>query len=104
MRREDDGVLDSRLGLSSEGGESAEASDQRHGCPFILSLHIHTHLNTPNTDNAYAQKLILTAKSLFDLAYQHQGKFTTSNPFYSSSGYQDELAWAAAWCVLCCCC
>ena len=41
----------------------------------------------------------MTAKSLFELAYKHQGKFTVSGPFYSSSGFQDELAWAAAWYV-----
>ncbi|KAK4489277.1 hypothetical protein RD792_005080 [Penstemon davidsonii] len=37
---------------------------------------------------------------LFDFAVKHPGQYQNSIPagqFYSSSGYQDELLWAAAW-------
>ena len=33
-------------------------------------------------DSAYAETLLKTAKSLFDLADKHQGSFHTSEPFY----------------------
>jgi hypothetical protein len=40
---------------------------------------------------------VATAKSLFELGYSNQGSFSVSEPFYKSSAYTDELAWAAAW-------
>lgn len=42
-----------------------------------------------------------TAQSLFELGYGNQGSFSISEPFYKSSGFKDELAWAAVWCVIC---
>ncbi|CAH8354123.1 unnamed protein product [Eruca vesicaria subsp. sativa] len=49
----------------------------------------------------YAEKLIVHAKQLFDFAVAHPGDYQNSisnaGAFYSSSGYQDELLWAAAW-------
>ncbi|XP_077237403.1 endoglucanase 14-like [Tasmannia lanceolata] len=53
------------------------------------------------SDNNYAATLITHAKQLFDFARNHVGKYTDSitaaKNFYSSSGYDDELLWAAAW-------
>lgn len=48
-------------------------------------------------DSVYAAHLIDTAKSLFALGDGNQGGFSVSQPFYSSSGFRDELAWGAAW-------
>ena len=49
-------------------------------------------------DAAYSAALLNKAKSLFALAYDHQGGSTISEPFYKSwSGFKDELAWAALW-------
>ncbi|KAI3418652.1 Endoglucanase [Psidium guajava] len=53
------------------------------------------------TDSKYAALLLTHAKQLFDFARNHPGQYQSSMPvvgkFYSSSGYQDELLWAAAW-------
>ncbi|KAK1312789.1 Endoglucanase 13 [Acorus calamus] len=52
-------------------------------------------------DARYASLLVTHARQLFDLASNHLGLYQTSVPvagkFYGSSGYQDELVWAAAW-------
>lgn len=48
-------------------------------------------------DTVYATKLVATAKSLFELADTNRGSFSISEPFYKSSNFNDELAWAAAW-------
>ncbi|KAM3685656.1 hypothetical protein ACB098_11G137800 [Castanea mollissima] len=49
----------------------------------------------------YASQLLEHAKQLFDFARNHQGVYQSSIPqagnFYSSSGFEDELLWAAAW-------
>ncbi|XP_027359561.1 endoglucanase 13-like [Abrus precatorius] len=49
----------------------------------------------------YASQLLRHAIQLFDFARNHQGVYSNSIPqaqkIYSSSGYQDELLWAAAW-------
>ncbi|KAG2326105.1 hypothetical protein Bca52824_008833 [Brassica carinata] len=49
---------------------------------------------------AYAKKLINHAKDLFEFAKAHPGVYqrsiTTAGGFYASSGYEDELLWAAA--------
>nr|DAD28043.1 TPA_asm: hypothetical protein HUJ06_029511 [Nelumbo nucifera] len=49
----------------------------------------------------YASKLLTHAKQLFVFARNHPGVYQTSIPvagaFYSSSGFEDELLWAAAW-------
>uniref|UniRef100_A0A2N9F1G4 Endoglucanase n=1 Tax=Fagus sylvatica TaxID=28930 RepID=A0A2N9F1G4_FAGSY len=53
------------------------------------------------TDAQYASQLLDHAKQLFDFARNHQGVYQSSisvaGKFYSSSGFEDELLWAAAW-------
>lgn len=54
------------------------------------------------TDAAYADELLTNAKQLFDFADTYRGKYSDAIPnaqsFYNSwSGYNDELAWGAAW-------
>ncbi|KAK8936819.1 Endoglucanase 13 [Platanthera zijinensis] len=53
------------------------------------------------SDPRYATNLINHAKQLFDFARNHPGLYQNSVPvagqFYSSSGSDDELLWAAAW-------
>ncbi|KAF8028672.1 hypothetical protein BT93_E1350 [Corymbia citriodora subsp. variegata] len=53
------------------------------------------------TDSNYSALLLTHAKQLYDFARIHPGLYQDSIPvvkkFYSSSGYQDELLWAAAW-------
>ncbi|KAL9844145.1 putative cellulase [Arabidopsis thaliana] len=52
-------------------------------------------------DKAYANILIGHAKDLFAFAKAHPGLYqnsiTNAGGFYASSGYEDELLWAAAW-------
>ncbi|CAM8901752.1 unnamed protein product [Rhodiola kirilowii] len=52
-------------------------------------------------DKSYAAKLLKHAIQLFDFAINYPGQYQNSIPnagqFYSSSGFQDELMWAAAW-------
>ncbi|KAF6170421.1 hypothetical protein GIB67_014351 [Kingdonia uniflora] len=54
-----------------------------------------------NSNPAYASRLLTHSKQLFNFAYNHQGTYQSSIPvaggFYPSSGFQDELLWAAAW-------
>ena len=49
----------------------------------------------------YAKKLLKHAKELYTFADKYRGKYSDSIPnaasFYRSWGYQDELAWGAAW-------
>ncbi|XP_023642488.1 endoglucanase 14 [Capsella rubella] len=53
------------------------------------------------SNGAYAKVLIGHAKALFEFAKAHPGKYqssiTDAGRFYASSGYEDELLWAAAW-------
>jgi endoglucanase len=54
------------------------------------------------TDAKYAATCLAHARQLYDFAEQKLGKYSDAIPdagnFYKSwSGYQDELAWAAAW-------
>ncbi len=51
------------------------------------------------SESAYAQNLLENARALyaFSVAYPGEGGYTQANSFYSSSGYKDELAWAALW-------
>ncbi|KAJ7980147.1 Endoglucanase [Quillaja saponaria] len=50
---------------------------------------------------SYSSKLLHHAKQLFNFATSNKGKYSDSIPaagsFYSSSGFEDELVWAAAW-------
>ncbi|XP_020205112.1 endoglucanase 13 [Cajanus cajan] len=52
-------------------------------------------------DKTYAYRMLQHAIQLFDFANNHKGLYSDSIPpakeIYSSSGYQDELLWAAAW-------
>lgn len=53
-------------------------------------------------DEAYADELQTNAEQLFDFADTYRGKYSDAIPnaqtFYNSwSGYNDELAWGAAW-------
>ncbi|OVA09799.1 Glycoside hydrolase [Macleaya cordata] len=53
------------------------------------------------SDPRYSSQLLAHAKQLFEFARNHQGLYQSSIPaaakFYSSSGFKDELLWAAAW-------
>ncbi len=54
------------------------------------------------TNSSYADKLLENAEQLYEFADTYRGKYSDSIPdaaqFYNSwSGYQDELAWGAAW-------
>ncbi|GFP97991.1 endoglucanase 12 [Phtheirospermum japonicum] len=52
-------------------------------------------------NRGYSNELLNHAKQLFEFAKAHTGQYQGSIPaagqFYSSSGYEDELLWAAAW-------
>ncbi|XP_057804621.1 endoglucanase 13-like [Salvia miltiorrhiza] len=54
-----------------------------------------------HSNPGYSSQLITHAKQLFEFATKHTGVYQNSIPaagqFYSSSGYEDELLWAAAW-------
>ena len=57
---------------------------------------------TRRGDTAYATQCLEHARTLFNFADKHRGKYTDAIPqasnFYQSwSGYNDELVWAAAW-------
>ncbi|KAL9226703.1 hypothetical protein vseg_002483 [Gypsophila vaccaria] len=49
----------------------------------------------------YSSLLLKHSKQLFNFARDHKGKYSDSIPqagkYYSSSSFQDELMWAAAW-------
>lgn len=52
-------------------------------------------------DPAYSRLLLKHARELFTFADSYRGRYSESIPqvqeFYNSSGYGDELLWAAAW-------
>ncbi|KAH9301567.1 hypothetical protein KI387_013150, partial [Taxus chinensis] len=52
-------------------------------------------------NSAYSDTLIRHAEELFQFANSHRGSYSNSIPivqtFYNSSGYEDDLLWAAAW-------
>nr|XP_024360691.1 endoglucanase 18-like [Physcomitrium patens] len=49
-------------------------------------------------DAVYSEKLLDTAMTVFDFANSYRGAYSDACPFYcSTSGYDDELLWAAAW-------
>ncbi|KAJ8438724.1 hypothetical protein Cgig2_013770 [Carnegiea gigantea] len=54
-----------------------------------------------DVDPKYSLLLLSHAREVFDFATSHEGRYTDSIPsaaqFYSSSGFKDELLWAAAW-------
>ncbi|KAM3281999.1 hypothetical protein P3S67_027646 [Capsicum chacoense] len=53
------------------------------------------------SNSSYPNQLLTHAKELFDFATKFPGDYQTSisvaGQFYSSSGYEDELLWAAVW-------
>ncbi|KAJ9588697.1 hypothetical protein L9F63_018011, partial [Diploptera punctata] len=54
-----------------------------------------------NVNSSYSQTLLSHAKQLFEFADKYRGKYsdsiTDADEYYGSSGYKDELVWAAAW-------
>lgn len=56
---------------------------------------IHPSIHSPPSDATYAQELLLHATQLFEFGDKHRG--IGSHEFYGSSGYKDELAFAATW-------
>ncbi|KAJ6314679.1 hypothetical protein OIU78_018206 [Salix suchowensis] len=53
-----------------------------------------------SSNPAYSTQLVSHAKQLFEFAHDHPGLYHDSIPaakFYASSGYEDEMLWAAAW-------
>ncbi|CAI9117979.1 OLC1v1019475C1 [Oldenlandia corymbosa var. corymbosa] len=53
------------------------------------------------SDPEYAEQLLNHSEMLFEFADKYRGTYQTSIPkaggFYSSTGYEDELLWAATW-------
>ncbi|CAI9091736.1 OLC1v1026840C1 [Oldenlandia corymbosa var. corymbosa] len=54
-----------------------------------------------NSNRMYSKRLLGHAKQLFEFAQAHPGMYQNSigvaGGFYPSSGFEDELLWAAAW-------
>ncbi|XP_039031910.1 endoglucanase 2-like [Hibiscus syriacus] len=54
-----------------------------------------------NNDPAYSSSLLMHAQQLFTFADTYRGSYSVSIPqvqqFYNSTGYGDELLWAASW-------
>lgn len=54
-----------------------------------------------STDSSYADSLLQHAQKLFTFADTYRGIYSVSIPklqkFYNSTGYDDELLWAASW-------
>lgn len=52
-------------------------------------------------DSAYSSTLLKHAKQLFTFANNHRGSYSENIPevqtYYNSTGYGDELLWAASW-------
>jgi len=53
------------------------------------------------TDPAYSSTLLTHAKQLFQFADTYRASYSITNPFvqpfYNSTGYEDELLWGASW-------
>ncbi|KAD4583956.1 hypothetical protein E3N88_21557 [Mikania micrantha] len=54
-----------------------------------------------STDSTYSNLLLKHSKELFTFADKHRGSYSESIPqvqqYYNSTGYGDELLWAASW-------
>ncbi|KMS95422.1 hypothetical protein BVRB_008400 [Beta vulgaris subsp. vulgaris] len=54
-----------------------------------------------SNDATYSSTLLKHAKQLFDFADKHRGSYSENIPevatYYNSTGYGDELLWAASW-------
>jgi len=53
-----------------------------------------------DSDGEYADRMLESAKSVYDFGYNNRGLYTDHIPasdFYGSTGYDDELALGAAW-------
>lgn len=54
-----------------------------------------------NVDAKYSSTLLKHARQLFNFADKNRGSYSVSIPqvqkFYNSTGYGDELLWAASW-------
>jgi len=59
------------------------------------------HLLFKDSDNTFATRLLDHARRLYDFAYNYKGLYhesiTNAEAFYTSTSYEDELAWGAAW-------
>ncbi|KAI3867010.1 hypothetical protein MKW92_004494 [Papaver armeniacum] len=53
------------------------------------------------SDPSYSDELLTRAQQLYDFSQAHHGMYhytiTSAANFYPSSGYEDELSWAASW-------
>lgn len=53
------------------------------------------------SDSSYSDTLLKHAKQLFNFADKYRGSYSVSIPevqkYYNSTGYGDELLWAASW-------
>lgn len=75
-----------------EGGEKSPVG-------VVECVYSSRSIRTSLADPAYAQELLLHARRLFDFAFKHQAQCQISAPYYQSTGYLDELAYAAGGCV-----
>lgn len=54
-----------------------------------------------SSDSTYSSTLLKHAKQLFTFADKHRGSYSENIPevqtYYNSTGYEDELLWAASW-------
>lgn len=54
-----------------------------------------------SSDSTYSTTLLKHAQQLFTFADKHRGSYSESIPevqtYYNSTGYEDELLWAASW-------
>ncbi|PXV93691.1 cellulose binding domain-containing protein [Lachnotalea glycerini] len=69
------------------------ASDQCAGAAASLAIN---YLNFKETDPAYADTCLDTAKALYDFAKENRGT-GFSGGFYNSSYDEDEMSWAGVW-------
>lgn len=69
------------------------ASDQCAGASAALTL---MYLNYKDIDQAYAEECLEKAIALYEFARKYRG-LGRGDGFYPSSGYYDELSWAAVW-------
>lgn len=72
---------------------SSPASDVTGEAAAALAL---MYLNYGDRDPSYADKCLSTAKDLYTFADTYRG-LSQSGGFYGSTGYLDDLTWAAIW-------
>ncbi|HEQ72138.1 MAG TPA: glycoside hydrolase, partial [Spirochaetia bacterium] len=72
---------------------STPASDAAGGAAAALAL---MSVNYADRDSAYAATCLTAARGLYTFAKTYRG-LSESGGFYGSTGYLDELCWAAVW-------